>query len=144
VSENFQTTRNVIARMGGMEGTIEIVNNIEVKRMSDPIPIVKGDGRNQVQFCHDPAKIVSPVTFEIIMEKDKAFGLYVRQLFDRHLRNPKTAQQLELRSYDDDGNIVDTATMPEFVFQSVKGPDGDTMTHKETRVTVVGQPRDWL
>ncbi len=144
MANEFQTTRNVIARMGGMDGTIEVVSNIEIKRMSDPIPVIKGDGSNRVKFIHDPAKIVSPVTFEIIIEKSKAFADYVRNLFEDHKRRPGSARALELRSYDDDENIVDQATMPNFVFQSVKGPDGDTMRHGEARVVVVGQPEDWI
>lgn len=138
----FQTTRNVIAKMAGLSGFIEVVSNIETKRLSDPIPVIKGDGRNQVKFIHDPARIVSPVTFEIIPEKEKALALYVRQLFDQHKRNPASAGALEIRSYDDDGGIVDQATMPNAVIQSVKASDGNTMQHQESKIIVTVQPLD--
>lgn len=130
--------------MAGMEGFIEVVNEIEVKRLSDPIPVVKGDGTRRVHWVHDPIKIVSAVTFEIIIEKDKTFGGYVRSLYEKHLQNPKSAQQLTLKSYDDSYAIVDQATMPNFVFQSVKSTGGDTGKHQESKIIVVGQPQDWL
>jgi hypothetical protein len=141
---NFQTTRNVIASMGGMEGTIEVIAAPEMKRVQDAVPVIKGDGRNRVQFIHDPAKMISPITFEIIIEKERAFALYVRQLFAQHLSNPRSALQLTIKSYDDDGTVVDTATMPNAVIQNVKGPEGDTGRHGEAKVSVTVQPLDWI
>ncbi|MGH9760682.1 MAG: hypothetical protein ACREDR_47850 [Blastocatellia bacterium] len=139
----FQTTRNVIATMSGLSGTIEVVTAPEIKRMSDPIPIIKGDGKNTVQFIHDPARIISPVTFKIIIEQEKAFASYVRQLFNAHKNNPAAAGSLRLDSYDDSGGIVDSASLMNAVIQNVKAAEGDTGKHGEAVIEVTVQPADW-
>ncbi|HEY6332775.1 MAG TPA: hypothetical protein VI756_25855 [Blastocatellia bacterium] len=136
----FQTTRNVIASMSGLSGYIEIVTAPEVKRMSDSIPIIKGDGNNTVQYIYDPAQIVTPVTFKIIIEQEKAFAAYIRQLFQQHMLNPQSAGSLMLRSYSPAHAIVDTATMPTAVITSCKAAEGDTGKHSEALVEVTVQP----
>jgi hypothetical protein len=135
-----QTSRLVIAKLFGYSDTIEGVSNWHEKRMNPPLPTVKGDGRNQVHFVHDPVKTYEPITLKLHPEKNRLMVASMRSLFQQQMLDPDTAQPVLIQSLKDDGSINDAISAIKCVIQGIKGAEGDTNNHSLAMVEVEVQP----
>jgi hypothetical protein len=136
-----QTQTLVIARLLGLEATIEKHSPLVRKRRNDPVQNVPGDGRNISQDVHDPVQIVEAITLELNLEANAVFLKAAHKMFDQQLLDPTTAQPINLYSYlDGSGNIVDEESAIQAVIQSVSGPDGDTNSHALATSKIVVKP----
>ena len=137
-----QTKRLIIAKMNGFNATLEKVSQASIKRGNNPFIVVKGDGTSKAEYVHDPVLTFPEVTLSVAVAKNDAFVANARMLALQHKQDPSTATNVDIKSFDDSGAVVNQISLVKAVIQEVKMPDGDTGSHTEAMAEIIVQPAD--
>jgi hypothetical protein len=143
-TKQIQSKRILIARYGAVARTCEAYSGAGKKRLEAARPIVLGDGQSQVLYLFDPAVGCDQVTLRFIVTRDDPFVQAAGEAFERHRRDPQSAESLVLMAYTDAGAVVASKTLVRAVIQEMRWPEGDTNTNNESMLELIVQPTDAL